>query len=149
MSVAIRRARRRDANVLARLLRGYFRSIEREVGPQDANETAAFYACPPGAAWIAMIDGKPAACACLRKLRSRSCELKHLYVASPYRGSGLGRRLLRFVHRHARRAGYRAVFLDTLRSMNAAQSLYAHEGYVPCAAYYRDPVSRIFMRKRL
>ena len=145
--IAIRRAAQRDAAPLRRLLRAYFRAIQDAVGPQDAKAAAAFYLRPPAAAWLAWVDGMPAGCVGMRPHGRRACELKHLYVLPRARGLRLGRRLVRAAHRRARCAGYQAIYLDTLVSMAAAQTLYVREGYVTCAPYYHDGVRRIFMRK--
>ena len=75
--------------------------------------------------------------------------MKHLFVLPGYRAMHIARRLVRAVHRHARKAGRNAVYLDTLVSMSAAHALYMREGYVKCPPYHDDAVHKIFMRKRL
>jgi len=43
----------------------------------------------------------------------------------------------------ARIIGYRAIYLDTLSSMQAARSLYATLGFVDTAPYYNNPLPDI------
>ncbi len=62
--------------------------------------------------------------------------MKRLYVAPAARGTGLGAALMRTIVREARRIGYRAVRLDTLPDMAAAQAMYAAAGFRPIAPYY-------------
>jgi putative acetyltransferase len=147
--IQVHRGQARDAIALAGLLGKYFRAIQAEVGPQDAGAAAALYLRAPAAAWLARVGGKTAGCVAVRPLGRWKCELKHLFVLPRYRAMHLARRLVRAVHRHAGRAGYRDVYLDTLASMAAAQALYVREGYAACAPYYEDPVHRIFMKKHL
>lgn len=148
-SARVQRAQPHDAPSLASLLGTYFHTIEVEVGAQDAQAAAASYLQPPAAAWLARVGGTPAGCIAARPLGRRKCELKHLFVMPEYRAMHIARRLVRAVHRHARRVGYQAIYLDTLASMAAAQALYAREGYAKCAPYHDDTIHKIFMSKRL
>jgi putative acetyltransferase len=60
------------------------------------------YAPPRGRLVLALVAGEPAGCAALRPLFHRDAEVKRLYVRSPHRGSGLGRRLAQHVIGEAR-----------------------------------------------
>ena len=106
------------------------------------------YAAPAGALLLAMEDGKPAGCIALRPLAEREAEIKRLYVRPAFRGSGLGERLVDAVTRRARAAGYRALRLDTLASMEAAMRLYARLGFVETAPYHQAirPGMRFFRK---
>ena len=98
------------------------------------------YAPPRGGLWLAGDLAAPCGCIALRPLGGQDAELKRLYVAPGARGSGLGRRLTETAIAHARAAGYRAIKLDTLAQMQSARALYASLGFVPCAAYYHNPL---------
>ena len=98
------------------------------------------YAPPRGGLWLAGDATAPCGCIALRPLDGQDAELKRLYVAPAARGSGLGRRLTETAIAHARAAGYRAIKLDTLAQMRSARALYASLGFVPCAAYYHNPL---------
>jgi len=78
------------------------------------------------------------------------CEMKRLYVRPGWRGRGLGRRLTDAVVIEARRAGYKAMYLDTLGSLKEAIALYASMGFREIPAYYDNPTVGItYMELRL
>ena len=103
------------------------------------------YVPPRGDLWLAFVDGTARGCVALRPLPDDAhdadvVELKRLYVADEARGRGLGRRLAEVAIDHARAAGARTMKLDTLAHMGAARALYADLGFVPCPAYYDNPL---------
>lgn len=98
------------------------------------------YGPPQGGVWLARCDGKLAGCVALRLLEPGVAELKRLYVRDAFRGLGLGRKLTEVALGFARRAGYRAVRLDTLPGMRAAQALYRSLGFRPIPEYAPHPV---------
>lgn len=106
------------------------------------------YAGPRGVLLIAMEDGTAAGCIALRPLDDGEAEIKRLYVRPTWRGTGLGARLVQAVSERARAAGYRALRLDTLASMEAAMRLYARLGFEETAPYHRAtrPGMRFFRK---
>jgi putative acetyltransferase len=58
------------------------------------------------------------------------CELRKMYFLPEGRGLGTGRTLLDFCLDAARRFGYTRCYLETLRSMHAAQRLYERVGFI-------------------
>jgi putative acetyltransferase len=98
------------------------------------------YRPPLGRLLLALVDGKPAACAALRPLEGDRCELKRLYVRPAHRGLGLGRTLTESLVETARALGYRRMVLDTLPPMGAAQQLYRSLGFRETAPYTINPV---------
>lgn len=98
------------------------------------------YAPPEGRLLIALAGGAPAGCVALRRIEEGICEMKRLWVGSAFRGTGLGRRLAETVMAEARLIGYRAVRLDTLPSMTAAQSLYLSLGFRDIPPYNDHPI---------
>ena len=116
-----------------------------------AEELAALpgaYAAPRGALLIARKDDLVAGCIALRPLAGGEAEIKRLYVRAAFRGSGLGERLVQAVTERARAAGYRALRLDTLASMEAAMRLYERLGFVETAPYHQAtrPGMRFFRK---
>jgi putative acetyltransferase len=107
------------------------------------------YVPPSGALLIALAGDQVAGCVALRPLDSHIGEMKRLYVRPPYRGSGLGLRLVQAVVQSARRARYGELRLDTLPSMSAAQALYVRLGFVEIPAYNQPhlPGTRFYALK--
>ena len=57
------------------------------------------------------------------------CELRKLFLLPEGRGVGLGKRLTEACLAYAKRKGYKACYLDTLKSMTSAVSLYEKLGF--------------------
>jgi ribosomal protein S18 acetylase RimI-like enzyme len=108
------------------------------------------YAPPDGRLLMAFVGNRPAGCVALRKIGEGVAELKRLYVRPGFRGMRIGRRLTEAVLAEAKSIGYRAVRLDTLPTMKAAQALYVSLGFVDIQPYNDHPVAGTrFMEKRL
>jgi putative acetyltransferase len=108
------------------------------------------YAPPSGCLILAMEGDSPVGCVALRDLGDGTCEMKRLFVASSYRGRGVGRLLVEEVIRRAERAGYRRLVLDTVPEMAGAIALYRGFGFVETAPYRDFPVERtVYMEKSL
>ena len=98
------------------------------------------YAPPDGRLLLAFAGDEPAGCIALRKIGEEICEMKRLWVRPAFRGTGLGRRLVEALMAEARAIGYRAVRLDTLPSMTAAQALYLSLGFADIPPYNDHPI---------
>ena len=99
------------------------------------------YAPPRGGLLLASVDGEPAGAVGVWAQAPGVCEMKRLYVRPQYRGLDLGRRLAEAIVGAGRSLGYRAMRLDTLRSMEAARALYASMGFVEVEPYYDNPLA--------
>lgn len=93
------------------------------------------YTPPHGTLLIAQIDNETAGCVALRRLDDATGEMKRLYVRPAFRGHGLGKCLVEAVIQAARSAGYTALRLDTLASMETALGLYRKLGFIEISAY--------------
>jgi len=98
------------------------------------------YAPPGGRLLLAFAGTEPAGCIALRKIGDGTGEMKRLWVRPDFRGTGLGRRLAGTLMAEARAIGYRAIRLDTLPSMRAAQALYASLGFKDIPPYNDHPL---------
>jgi len=128
-----------------RLVEEYAASLGIDLGFQDfEHEIASLpeeYGPPAG--WFVLASetaGRFIGCGAVRRLSVTDCEMKRLYVAPAARGSGAGRAIADALIARARQSGYRAMFLDTLPSMGAAQALYRSLGFEPTVAYRFNPV---------
>ena len=126
------------------LLREYEVELGTDLGFQGFDEELSHlpgdYVPPRGALLVAQVDGAIAGCVALRPLDPDTCEMKRLYARPAFRGRSVGRALAEAVIAEARRAGYRAMRLDTLPMMSEAQALYARLGFVDTAPYRTNPV---------
>jgi putative acetyltransferase len=57
------------------------------------------------------------------------CELRKMYFLPDLRGTGMGSKLLRRILHSARQAGYRRCYLETIKAMKQARSLYRGFGF--------------------
>ena len=125
----------------------YARAIDVDLRFQDfaaeLDRLSVMYAPPAGALLLARAGQEVAGCVGLRKLRDDICEMKRLYVTPSFRGRHLGRRMAEDIVRRARELGYRTLVLDTLGTMEAAQSLYLSMGFKPATSYYVNPLPNV------
>jgi putative acetyltransferase len=100
------------------------------------------YAPPNGRLLLLFVGDalRPAGCVALRRLDNATCEMKRLFVRPELRGCGAGRKLTEAAIEAAREIGYRAMRLDTLPQMAAAQALYRSLGFREIPAYCFNPV---------
>lgn len=108
------------------------------------------YAPPDGALLLAMLNGKEAGCAALRKISEEICQMKRLYIRDAFRGLGIGRKLVSMIIEEAKGMGYSYIRLDTLPTMQEAQKLYTSFGFYDIEPYVFNPISGTrFMELRL
>jgi len=99
------------------------------------------YSPPKGGLLLAKVDGEAAGAVGVWQQASGICEMKRLYVRPDFRGLDLGRRLAEAVVAEGRRLGYRAMRLDTLKTMVAARALYGSMGFAEVEPYYDNPMA--------
>lgn len=95
--------------------------------------------------WCLFDDEGIIGTAALKKLNSRQCELKSLYLLEQYHKKGLGRLLLNTAIQEAKRNGYGEKYLDTLSSSKRAVHLYEKAGFEQTERYNDNYTADIFM----
>lgn len=149
---SIREARAEDLSDVRELLREYRGEFESDTCfsafDEELETLPGAYARPRGLIVLGFERRKPVACACLRPLTKRDCELKRLYVRPEARGSGIGQSLVRRMLREARTLGYSTLKLDTLASMEAAIRLYGRMGFKQIPPYAGQPKTGVICFER-
>ena len=104
---------------------------------------------PRGLVVIARLHRQPVGCGFLRFDGSGPVHLKRMWVSGDARGSGLGRRLLAELERHAAEGGASAVRLETNRALTEAIGLYRSAGYREVERFNDEPYGDHFFEKRV
>lgn len=104
---------------------------------------------PNGILLLARADGEPAGLGGVRHLDTDVAEVKSMYVAPAYRGTGLGRRILTRLDEIALEHGCRAVRLDTSDYLTPAVGLYRAAGYREVPAYNENPKADLWFERSL
>ncbi|HWZ75795.1 MAG TPA: GNAT family N-acetyltransferase [Candidatus Sulfotelmatobacter sp.] len=100
------------------------------------------YAPPDGRLLLAEFEGQVAGCVALHKLEDGICEMKRLYLRSPFRGKGLGRAIADRIIAEARTIGYQRMRLDTVEPvMKDAVEMYRRIGFREIAPYCKNPIA--------
>ena len=99
--------------------------------------------------WSAWDGAGLVGCAALKELAPAHGEVKSMHTAAPYRGRGVGFRLLEQIVAEARSRGYRRLSLETgsMEAFGPARALYARFGFVECPPFgdYRLDPNSVFM----
>jgi len=97
------------------------------------------YGKPEGCFIYATINGAIAGGVAIRKLDSKICEMKRLFVYSSSQGAGLGEVLCENIISIARELGYSKMRLDTVSKLKSAIGLYEKIGFYEIEAYCLNP----------
>jgi putative acetyltransferase len=143
-----------DIPIIRELWQEYWRSVGLAPGFQNfADEVESLpgeYTPPSGRLLLARVGGREVGTAAFRRLNDRACEAKRLYVRPEFRERGIAKALLRELIDQARRAGYRDMFGDTLKSMTPALKMYQDIGFTEIGPYSSNPTpGAIFLRLAL
>jgi putative acetyltransferase len=90
---------------------------------------------------VGLVDDCVAGCVGLRRIDQVSCEMKRLYVRQQYRKVKIGIELAQRVIENARQLRYQRMLLDTLPTMERAQSMYERLGFRGVSAYRHNPIA--------
>jgi GNAT superfamily N-acetyltransferase len=100
---------------------------------------------------IAYADGRPAACAALKKYDVSRYEVKRVYVRKEYRKLGLARAMMLMLEEIAAAHGAKSLILETSRTFVPAVSLYRSLSYAVTENYgqYKGMDLSVCMEKKL
>jgi GrpB-like predicted nucleotidyltransferase (UPF0157 family)/GNAT superfamily N-acetyltransferase len=104
---------------------------------------------PHGVLLLARVDGVPAGLGGVRHLDTEIAEVKSMFVAPPFRGTGLARRILGRLEEIAAERGCQAVRLDTSAYLTPAVGLYRAAGYREVSAYNENAKADLWFERRL
>lgn len=105
---------------------------------------------PPGGTFVvATSDGDTIGCGGVAALGGATGELKRMWIDRPWRGLGLGRRLLSELEDRARALGHQRLVLDTNRTLTEAIALYESAGFDPVERYNDNPDAQAWFAKQL
>ncbi|PRX54791.1 GNAT family N-acetyltransferase [Flagellimonas meridianipacifica] len=98
------------------------------------------YGPPEGALFLIYTkETVPIGCFALRKLDSKTCELKRMFLEKTQRGKGIGKQMMDKALVEARSLGYSKIRLDSIKSMKTAIALYQAFGFKEIEAYRHNP----------
>lgn len=100
-----------------------------------------------GTLLLAAEQGRPVGCGLWVHLAPATAEIRHLWVAPPARGLGLGRRLLHALEDDAARHDITTVRLGTHHSLTEAQALYRSSGYRRIGDYSPSAYNQVSFEK--
>jgi N-acetylglutamate synthase-like GNAT family acetyltransferase len=108
------------------------------------NNPAKYILAPGGEIVMAVAGETIVGCCALLPMEDGSFEVSKMGVAEPYRGQGIGRRLLASVIGHARALGIRRLYLETNQTLANAIHLYEALGFrdLPPERIHPSPYAR-------
>lgn len=101
------------------------------------------YGLPFGRLYLIYYNKELAGCIALRKINSKLCEMKRLYIWSQFRSKGLGTHLVKKIISDATEIGYSAILLDTLPFLQDAIKLYKNFGFYEIESYNNSPMDNL------
>jgi ribosomal protein S18 acetylase RimI-like enzyme len=149
VTIEIRPAHAAEADTIRSLVRAayalYVPRIGREPAPMTDDHAAQIEA---GTVWV-LIEADEIAGVIVLEDTPDAIEIVNVAVRPESQGRGLGRALLSFADREARRRGYRAVTLYTNVHMTENLARYPALGYVETGRGTGHGFDRVFFRKEL
>jgi len=105
---------------------------------------------PHGVFLLVRVDAEVAGCGGVKTLSDEGIgEIKRMWIASRWRGRGLGRLLLAALEDAAARLGHETIRLDTSAHLREAIALYQSAGYREIADYNQNAYAAHWFEKDL
>jgi len=98
---------------------------------RDLDDVAASFAAPHSRFLVAKVLDRVVATAGLCRISDLDCELRHLYVLSPFRRRGIASALVAHLISFVRERGYKRVLLELRPEMEDTAKGYPRYGFVP------------------
>lgn len=102
-------------------------------------EIQTMYGLPEGGIILCKQGDEFIGCVGIRKIDSKTAELKRMFIKQAWQKQGIGKELLGKAIELAKKLNYTVIRLDTLNYMTAAIKLYKECGFYEIAAYYHNP----------
>lgn len=149
-TVRLRRAREADVPRLAAVARAAYERYVPRIGrpPRPMVESYAAVVARHDVT-VAERDGAVVGLVVLVADDGEGFLLDNIAVDPAHHGSGVGRALLEYAEREARRAGFDSLYLFTHELMTENQALYARVGYVEFDRRQHGDALLVYMRKQL
>jgi ribosomal protein S18 acetylase RimI-like enzyme len=122
----------------------YSKSLGFDLSFQDfadeLNDLDTRYNKPKGDLILAYVDSQLAGAVAVHEFEPGIAEMKRLYVRDNFRKLGIGQELVARIIASAEDLGYKAIRLDTLKSMKGALKIYHAAGFKPIDPYRFNPL---------
>jgi len=117
---------------------------------EELNGLEKMYGAPYGGIVLCKEEHNIIGCIAIRKIDSKTAELKRMYVKPEFQQKGIGTVLLNEALLLAKKYNYKKIRLDTLTNMKPAIDLYKKNGFYEIPAYYYNPESTaVYFEKKL
>lgn len=135
-------------------MQAYFDELDRRfTGGFDPGDTldadAPKFRAPDGAFVVAWSDSEAVACGGVQTLGDGVGEIKRMWVATPWRGLGVGRTMLDDLEERCRTLGHHTVRLDTNSALTEAIVMYEMARYRSIDRYNDNPFAKRWFEKSL
>lgn len=125
----------------------YSKSLGFDLSFQDfsdeLNDLDTRYNKPKGDLILAYVDSQLAGAVAVHEFEPEIAEMKRLYVRDDFRKLGIGQELVARIIASAEDLGYKAIRLDTLKSMKGALKIYHAAGFKPIDPYRFNPLDGV------
>ena len=132
-----------DFDFAVRLTKDYLRWLDMDLSFQgndsELSNFSSMYRSPQGIFLLAWHKSDLAGGVGLRRFNVDICEMKRLFVYTPFKRQGIGRRLCTVLIQDAVKLGYARMRLDSLARMKAAIKLYESLGFIEIEPYRFNP----------
>jgi len=106
---------------------------------EELMQIKTMYGLPEGGIVLCKYGDEFIGCVGIRKIDSKTAELKRMFIKPASQKQGIGKVLLEKAVELAKMLNYKTIRLDTLNYMTPAIKLYRNYGFYEIPAYYNNP----------